>query len=88
MTHGCAVLVSSLGCFKDFVRDAETGFVFDHRGSQPAKALRDKIERLLEDEASLNRVAEAGYLESEKYSVERIAEKFLLDFQSVIDEAG
>ena len=31
MTHGCAVLVSKLECFGDFIRDGETGFVFDHR---------------------------------------------------------
>jgi len=29
MTHGCAVLVSNLGCFRDFILPNETGFVFE-----------------------------------------------------------
>src|SRR5256714_390393 len=34
MAHGCAVLVSNLDCFGDFIREGETGFIFDHR-AQP-----------------------------------------------------
>ena len=43
MAHGCAVLVSNLDCFHDFIRDGETGFIFDHRIDQPAKALQRKF---------------------------------------------
>jgi glycosyltransferase involved in cell wall biosynthesis len=84
MTHGCAVLVSNLGCFQDFIRDNETGFVFDHRAANPAPALRDKIDSLVGDETLLARVAEAGYRESANYSLENVASQFLSDFESVI----
>jgi glycosyltransferase involved in cell wall biosynthesis len=84
MTHGCAVLVSSLGCFQDFIRDNETGFAFDHRSANPAQALRDKIDSLVGDETLLARVAEAGYRESGKFSLENVASQFLSDFESVI----
>lgn len=84
MTHGCAVLVSNLGCFQDFIRDGETGFVFDHRSANPVPALRDKIDSLVRDETLLARVAEAGYRESENFSLENVASQFLSDFESVI----
>src|SRR5205807_7806986 len=43
MTHGCAALVSNLECFSDFIRDGETGFVFDHRAKSAVDSLREKM---------------------------------------------
>jgi glycosyltransferase involved in cell wall biosynthesis len=87
MAQGCAVLVSNLGCFQGFVRDGETGFIFDHRAAKPAKALAEKIEQLIVDQTLLARVAEAGYHKSAEYSVERVAGQFLTDFESVIRDS-
>jgi glycosyltransferase involved in cell wall biosynthesis len=84
MTHGCAVLVSNLGCFKDFIRENETGFAFDHRSADPVTALRSKIDKIAGDETLLARVAEASYRESANYSLENVASQFLSDFESVI----
>jgi glycosyltransferase involved in cell wall biosynthesis len=87
MTHGCAVLVSNLECFKDFVREEETGFIFDHRAIDPIAALGRKMEQLVTDESLLGRVAEGGYRRSSDYSVARVADSFLKDFHSVIQES-
>jgi glycosyltransferase involved in cell wall biosynthesis len=84
MTHGCAVLVSKLDCFTDFVRDGETGFIFDHRSSSPEENLRIKIEKIINDEALLARVAEAGRRKSEEYSLSRVADRFIADFSSIV----
>jgi glycosyltransferase involved in cell wall biosynthesis len=84
MTHGCATVVSSLECFSDFIRDRETGFVFDHRGEHPAQCLRQKLERLVADEAMLSRVADAGHRKSAEYSPERVADLFIADFSSLV----
>ena len=84
MTHGCAVLVSKLECFGDFIRDGETGFVFDHRSDNPARSLREKMEMLLADNAGLARVAAAGHAESAEYSLARVADRFIADFNSLI----
>jgi glycosyltransferase involved in cell wall biosynthesis len=86
MTHGCAVLVSNLDCFHDFIRDNETGFIFDHRAQPVAETLRAKIDNVLAEETALARVAAAGYEKSAEYSPERVAEQFLKDFESVIRE--
>ena len=86
MAHGCAVLVSNLDCFHDFIRDGETGFMFDHRAANPADALRKKIENALADETLPARVAEAGYRKSAEYSLSHVADQFLNDFNSVVKE--
>jgi len=91
MAHGCGVLVSNLDCFQDFIRDGESGFVFDHRLKSPVEALREKIQNVIVDQALLSRVAEAGYRESANYSVPRVADQFLHDFSLVMaqsDAAG
>ncbi len=81
MAHGCAVLVSDLDCFHDFIRDGETGFIFDHRIDQPAQALQRKLLPLLDDDPLLRRVAEAGWRKSNEYSLTEVADRFLADFQ-------
>jgi glycosyltransferase involved in cell wall biosynthesis len=86
MAHGCGVIVSRLECFSEFVRESETGFFFDHRQKNPAFALRDKIERVLADQALLARVSAAGYRESADFSVDRVADRFLHDFSSLISQ--
>lgn len=88
MAHGCAVLVSDLQCFHDFIQDAETGFVFDYRGPAVAESFRSRLENVLSDEQSLARVAQSGHRKSAEYSVERVADRFLSDFEEVQKESG
>ena len=84
MTHGCAVLVSNLECFRDFVREGETGFIFDHRASDPGSALRGKIENLCANEPLLARTTEAGVHKATEYSLPRVADHFLEDFEALL----
>ena len=88
MAHGCAVLVSNLPCFHDFIHDGQTGFVFNHRSTSPVESLSEKIDSIIRDEASLGRVAEAGQRKSEEYSLPRVADRFIADFSSVIQDAN
>jgi glycosyltransferase involved in cell wall biosynthesis len=84
ISHRCAVLVSDLSCFRDFVRDGETGFVFNHRDPRPREALQKKLEHITGDPTLLSTVADAGYRKSAEYSVARVADQFLADFDSII----
>jgi glycosyltransferase involved in cell wall biosynthesis len=84
MAQGCAVLVSELACFRDFIENGVTGFTFDHRSETPAKTLTTTIQGLLSDETMLARVAAAGYEKSIEYSLPRVADRFLQDFNSVM----
>ncbi len=83
MTQRGAVMVSKLDCFNDFIRDNETGFVFDHRAPNPSVALAEKLEKVVVDLATISRVADAGYAKSAEYSLERVADQYLNDFQSL-----
>jgi glycosyltransferase involved in cell wall biosynthesis len=87
MTHGCAVLVSDLKCFHDFVSPNETGFVFEQGTSDPADSLVQTFRQGLSDPMRLQRVAQAGRLKSEEFSSARVAEKFLTDFESLTSDA-
>jgi glycosyltransferase involved in cell wall biosynthesis len=80
MAHGCPVLVSSLGCFRDFIDEGATGFFFDHRLPDPAQVLSNKVMQILADEVLLARVADAGWRKSEDYALPRVADQFLDDF--------
>jgi glycosyltransferase involved in cell wall biosynthesis len=87
MTHGCAVLASKLDCFGDFIRDGETGYVFDHRSKDPSESLRKKMEDVIADDIRLARVAESGHRKSAEYSLPRVADCFIADFSSLIHNA-
>lgn len=87
MAHSCAVFVSDLGCFHDFIRDGETGFIFNHRAQNPVESLREKIASAIVDPTLLARVADAGYRSSADYSIQRVADQFLADFNSVLRES-
>jgi glycosyltransferase involved in cell wall biosynthesis len=80
MAHSCAVLVSNLDCFADFIRDSETGYVFDHRAADPVGTLREKLRQLSERDAALKAVAEAGFRKSLEFTPAAVAGKFLRDF--------
>jgi glycosyltransferase involved in cell wall biosynthesis len=88
MSHGCAVLVSNLDCFHDFIQESETGFIFDHRSNSPSETLRDKIDNIIADETLLARVAETGYRKAREYSLDRVAAEFLDDFSSLIRDTN
>ena len=83
MAQGCAVLVSDLACFRDFVRNEETGFIFDHRGPAAGAALSTRITQILTEETTLARVANAGAEVSEEYALPRVADQFLEDFAAL-----
>lgn len=84
MAHGCAVLVSDLECFHDFIRNTETGFTFNHRSNDVNDSLGERMKYILDDEAALAAVAAAGYRQSANYSPRRVADQFLSDFNSLL----
>jgi glycosyltransferase involved in cell wall biosynthesis len=88
MAHGCAVLVSGLSCFHDFIQDGATGFSFDHRAPVPEDALRDRLRALMRDEALLEHVSAAGREVAAGFSITRVADQFLADFDAVVRARG
>ena len=84
MSCGCPPLVSGLGCFRDFVQDGVTGFVFDHREGDAVDNLRGKMIEILSEPKRLTLVGNAAYKQSEKFTLERVSKRFLNDFSSIL----
>jgi glycosyltransferase involved in cell wall biosynthesis len=58
MAAGCAAVVSDLACFRELIREGDTGLVFDHAAPDAAARLAAALARLLLD-ANLRRAIAA-----------------------------
>ena len=74
MANGCPVLVSGLGCFRDFMKNERTGFVFDHHEIPIAETLSRRMTEIVSNEAALLAVAERAYRAAQAYNLPRVAE--------------
>jgi glycosyltransferase involved in cell wall biosynthesis len=79
MAAGCAVVVSSLGCFSDLVEDGLTGLVFDHTSKTPEQLLSDCLRRLLEDKGLRQEIAKRGQERARKFDYPEVSRVILDD---------
>jgi glycosyltransferase involved in cell wall biosynthesis len=87
MAHGCVPFVSNLACFRDYITDEVTGFVFDHRAAEPAKALASRLATLLRlDPARLEQTSDAARAKAAEFEVEKVAQRYLEDFGSLLED--
>ena len=86
MSCGCPVLVSGLACFQDFIENEKDGFVFDHDQDDPAPALSDKLRQLLEQPESFRRIAPAALRKASQFEASRVAELYLQDFSTLLQD--
>ncbi|MFP6892620.1 MAG: glycosyltransferase family 4 protein [Opitutales bacterium] len=84
MSCGCPPLVSGLGCFRDFVQDGSTGFVFDHRGGDAVANLSAKMIEVLSKPERLSLIGNAAYEQAENFTLDRVSKRFLDDFSSIL----
>jgi glycosyltransferase involved in cell wall biosynthesis len=89
MANGCAPLVSKLACFRDYIQDEVTGFVFDHRGERAEQNLAARLTDLLHlsgDE--ITKIGAAARARAAEFALEPVAERYLDDFASLLARAG
>jgi glycosyltransferase involved in cell wall biosynthesis len=85
MAHGCAPIVSDLPCFRDYIADGVTGFVFDQRGTEPEKNLAIRLADLLgSGPEEIMRVGERARAKAAEFAVETVAQRYLEDFASLL----
>jgi glycosyltransferase involved in cell wall biosynthesis len=84
MAAGCAPVVSALACFQDFIRPGENGVVFDHRGADPAGALMQALELLMNDAEVLQRQRREAWKTARGYTLPHIADLLLEDFSKLV----
>lgn len=80
MAVGRAVIVSDLDCFKDFVINGETGFIFNHHSEDAIKQLKNLIEEMILHPELRKAVGKTASEKAKQFSVENIADQYLKDF--------
>ena len=83
MGVGVPVVVSALSCFTDFIKDGETGLVFDHRASAPVQALKEKLRMLLESDEIRHRLSAAAAKCAAEFSNENVARQYQKWFEDL-----
>jgi glycosyltransferase involved in cell wall biosynthesis len=84
MAAGCAVIVSNLRCFDDFIDGGASGLKFDHRSQNPAEGLAVQLSRLMTEADLLQRIATAGHRAACRFQTSVIAAAMLDDFSSLL----
>ncbi len=80
MAAGAVPVVSNLACFRDFVRDGDTGLVFDHTAPDAPSRLADALARALADAALRRKLSTAAQIEARRYDNAAYAARLLEDF--------
>jgi len=83
MAHGCPPLVSNLACFRDFIEDQRSGYVFEHRADCPAEELYRALKSVVSGDGELMSIAVRSHEAARHYDPERVAEMYLEDFAAV-----
>jgi glycosyltransferase involved in cell wall biosynthesis len=83
MAAGAVPVVSNLACFRDFIRDGENGFVFDHTAGDAAARLAAALEHLVRDSARRRAIAEQARADSRRFDFPVFAESLLADFATL-----
>ena len=85
MAHGCAALVSNLLCFRDYIEDGTTGFVFDHRVENVEKKFAERLEAILQLGANtLSEIGARARVKAAEFAIEPVAQRYLDDFGSLL----
>jgi glycosyltransferase involved in cell wall biosynthesis len=80
MATGLPTVVSSLACFRDFVRDGENALVFDHHAADPAAELAGALHILLAQPGVAERLGQAAVETASGYGYPHVAKIYLDDF--------
>jgi glycosyltransferase involved in cell wall biosynthesis len=84
MAAGCAVIVSDLRCFDDFIEHGANGLKFDHRSAGPTSNLSSQLANLIAAPRSIEKIAANGNLTARKFQTSTIAGKMLDDFRLLV----
>lgn len=83
MAAGAVPIVSNLECFRDFVRDGENGFRFDHAAPDAAARLAGLLERVVRDADLRRTLAAAARADVRRFDFPVFAESLLADFATL-----
>jgi glycosyltransferase involved in cell wall biosynthesis len=86
MANGCVPLVSNLDCFRDYIENGVSGFLFDHRQNNPEENLATRMRDILSLQSDdLARIVDAARSTAAEFASDVVAEKYLEDFASLVE---
>jgi glycosyltransferase involved in cell wall biosynthesis len=83
MAAGAVPVVSSLPCFRDFVRDGINGMAFDHTGGDSAARLASALRRVIQDANLRRRLSIQARTDVQRYDFPNYADRLLADFATL-----
>lgn len=83
MANGLPPIVSALECFQNFIVDGESGYIYNHRVSDPAATLASKMREVTDSGKCLPINSIACIQKARLYTAEAIADMYLADFAAV-----
>jgi glycosyltransferase involved in cell wall biosynthesis len=76
-------------CFRDYIEDGVTGFIFDHRGEHAPEKLAARLTAALRlDARALLQIGAAARAKAAEFALERVGQRYLDDFASLLAPGG
>jgi len=84
MACGLPPVVSALDCFRDFVHENETGWIFNHRSAVQETGLASTLERAMADMPRATAIGRQAGAFAKGFGYDRIAEQYLTEFNGLL----
>ncbi len=84
MAAGVPAVVSSLACFREFIRDGDNGWVFDHHGDNAEAALANVLATAMQDNDLRARAGERAREDARQFGFPAMAQRYLHEFEQVL----
>ncbi len=88
MALGFPPIISNLACFKEFAEKDKNCFIFDHKSENPTESLISVMRTAFEKREMLIEMSNNAITTSKLFSVENIANKYLSDWQDLINNSS
>lgn len=83
MATGLPVVISDLGCFRDFMEPDREGLVFDHRAEDAEYRLAESLVQVLADPDLASQLGESAAAKAKEFELDKIAKRYLEMFDTV-----
>lgn len=84
MATGLVPVVSDLKCFRDFIDEGQTGYYFDHRGTDAAQKLAGVLRAALLNWERTSQMSTVAIRRASNFSYDRIGSLYLEDFEELL----
>ena len=87
MSCGCVPVVSSLECFKDLITHKQNGYIFNHQNQSMISSMTDCLNDVLIAETRNLEMSKACIVKAKEYQLNKIAPKFISDFEALANSS-